>query len=74
MDIRSQNKKMLINSNLVPYLEADEAKGKIFVTFSEGHYFSIGEYRTMDRALEVLDEIQRHKHELKTPVYQMPEE
>ncbi len=56
--IRSQNKQEIC---LVKALSLDNDKTGIFCNFSscEGAYMYAGKYKTKERALEVLDEIQR---------------
>ena len=69
MWIRSQDRKFLVNTDLV-FMDMpktydggewviDKSKCKIFVTTHDSNT-SIGTYKTEERALEVLDEIQKN--------------
>ena len=77
--IRSQNKELLIQTKIVE-LECfgEEAYTSINARF-EGKNGSLGIYKTKERALEVLDEIQDLMRsladsELKIIQYEMPQE
>ena len=59
--IRSQDRMTLLNYSRVtvePMIKGynEEDKGYMFIG---DHYYNLGEYKTKERALEVLDEIQK---------------
>lgn len=56
--IRSQDKKKLVNINAVNILEFEALIAIHGYINSETHFW-LGNYKTKERALEVLDEIQR---------------
>lgn len=72
--IRSQNKKQLSKSNKI-YIKLLNTEYEIL---SGDVFYILGSYKTKERALEVLDEIQRFIigwHDgANTKVYEMPEE
>lgn len=53
MLIRSQDKKMLVNSNCVEVLK------NMVVAYSGEFRHPLGEYKTQERAVEVLDQIEQ---------------
>lgn len=55
--IRSQDKTKLVKSNFLSLFLSD-ANWYIYTNTNIGEPFSIGKYKTKERALEVLDEIQ----------------
>ena len=54
--VRSQDKKCLIKINLIEYETGAMLKG---ATDIDDNYHILGKYKTKERALEVLDEIQK---------------
>lgn len=69
--IRSQNKKRLMKAEMVEFDKQIDGPAIIY-----SHEYTLGEYKTKEKALEVLDEIQEI---LKTRivsqmVYEMPED
>ena len=83
--VRSQDKKCLIKTNLIEYETGAMLKG---ATDIDGNYHILGKYKTKERALEVLDEIQElfepttitldgkymETRQLDAFVYEMPKE
>ena len=76
--IRSQDKKCLIKANIIEYETAAILKGS---TDQDSWYHTLGKYKTKERALEVLDEIQNKicpqdciNIGYGTIVYEMPKE
>lgn len=70
--IRSQNKKELIKINHLVLID-EEIRGVI----DNGCYIMLGSYKTKERALEVLDEIQKlleTRVDVEQMVYEMPKE
>ena len=53
--IRSQNKQSLLKPVSI---SLDNLKSSIFGYYNDDHYEVLGKYKTEERALEVLDEIQ----------------
>ncbi|WP_069649666.1 hypothetical protein [Caloranaerobacter ferrireducens] len=77
MWIRSQDKKMLIKANVIQVCSLDDEYTQIWGyvnEISEPQYngFILGEYKTEERALEVLDDIQNRIKE-GISIYEMPE-
>lgn len=81
--IRSQNKENLIKTS--GYLRISELNNSYII--QDEQWYDIGTYKTKERALEVLDEIQKHKDKLEnawflgmtesnfvSSTYEMPEE
>lgn len=76
--IRSQNKDILMEIKELRYNNKDKDHS-ILAYDSKGVYRILGIYKTKERALEVLDEIQRifysnQKYINNVVVYEMPEE
>jgi hypothetical protein len=86
--IRSQNKESLGCTNKIGYTDFTtfQRRGHFIVDADENNHALLGEYTTKDRALQVLDEIQKRIAECKKanflgmeeaifvdPVFQMPE-
>lgn len=78
--IRSQNKKELIPN---PQFGIEQCEERYYIVdrYNFGNDFILGEYKSEERALEVLDEIQkllialpRTEIPFNDVVYQMPEE
>lgn len=77
--IRSQDKRNLKKINTEIYIKkglSNYAEGDVYFIVSSGT--ELGEYKTKERALEVLDEIENivkpRMEQLYTFVYQMPKE
>lgn len=58
MLIRSQNKEMLINSNNIRII-SDSRSYDIICDFYDGDYYYLGEYSTKEKAMKVMDMIQK---------------
>lgn len=72
--IRSQNKKMLIKSKKIAIEENKDSDECIIVNYTENlEWCNLGIYKTKERALEVLDEIENFLINDNCIVYQMPE-
>lgn len=69
MWIRSQNKELLIKAVCI-YLGSENHENCIRAFSAEGNGWYIGEYSTREKALKVLDEIQK----LIGGVFQMPQD
>jgi len=72
--IRSQDRMKLCNAKV---LSLDNLQTGIFCNSCEDSYVFVGKYKTKERALEVLDEIQNiliDYKEMSRVVYQMPKE
>ena len=75
--IRSQDKMKLCNAKV---LSLDNDQTGIFCNSCEDSYVFVGKYKTKERALEVLDEIQCHLVNINDSrdsyfyVYEMPKE
>lgn len=71
--IRSQDKRILQKVDNV-YLNANYDNRRICTNDSRDYESDLGEYKTEERALEVLDEIEEFLINKNCTVYQMPEE
>ena len=71
MWIRSQDKRILVNANLI-YLN-NLFDDKVISANNEINKVDLGNYKSKERALEVLDDLQS-KIIIGNIVYQMPEE
>lgn len=75
--IRSQDKKKLVNINAVNILEFEALIAIHGYINSETHFW-LGNYKTKERALEILDEIQHYillpNTDNSAYVYQMPKD
>ena len=58
MWIRCQNKEMLINSNNIRII-SDSRSYDIICDFYDGDYYYLGEYSTKEKAMKVMDMIQK---------------
>ena len=58
MWLRSQNKEMLINANNIRII-SDSHSYDIICDFYDGEYYYLGEYSTKEKALKVMNMIQR---------------
>lgn len=58
MLIRSQNKEMLINANNIRII-SDSRSYDIICDFYDGDYYYLGEYSTKEKAMKVMDMIQK---------------
>ena len=58
MWLRSQNKEMLINANNIRII-SDSHSYDIICDFYDGEYYYLGEYSTKEKALKVMNIIQR---------------
>lgn len=80
MIIVSQNKKEIVNFNnviqiLITYCAEDDTGFFIRYKDTDGMFDDLGEYKTEERAKEVLQEIVSHYYNYElTKVYTMPEE
>ena len=76
--IRSQDKEDLIKARNIRYWGENQIAVNIWTSYNNINYVVVGEYATKERALEVLDEIQRHlviindKNDNLFYAYQMP--
>ena len=74
--IRSQDKKHLMKAEAIMYEETGTGFG--IRVFTKNYDFNIANYKTKERALEVLDEIQKYillpNTDNSAYVYEMPEE
>ena len=59
MWVRSQNKEMLINANNIRII-SDSRSYDIICDFYDGEYYYLGEYSTKEKALKVMDMIQKY--------------
>lgn len=77
--IRSQDRKKLVKSSYLTLFLSD-TNWFIYSDTTTGEPFEIGKYKTKGRALEVLDEIQKHlvvindKNDNLFYVYEIPKE
>lgn len=71
MWVRSQNREVLINVNNL-YINQKGNEYSIIVDYCNDNWFALGTYKSKERAIEVLDEIQSCINNVN--VYQMPEE
>ena len=58
MWVRSQNKEMLINANNIRII-SDSRSYDIICDFYDGEYYYLGEYSTKEKAMKVMDMIQK---------------
>lgn len=76
MWIRTQNKDILANVNSIRICKCN-IDGYVYCSI-HGHYDryeqSLGYYSTKEKALKVLDEIQKRTEYLYTKVFQMPQD
>lgn len=72
MYIRSQNKKELAEFNRLSVSSSGDGSYYIHA-LDVSPYHSIGDYKSKERCIEVLDEIQ-HSLEIGTIVFEMPKE
>lgn len=74
MWIRSQDKEMLIKAVCI-YLGGENYEDCICASSAEGNKWYIGEYSTKEKALKVLDEIQKLIYDYQLGVvFQMPQD
>ena len=75
--VRSQDRKHLMKCEAIMYEETGTGYG--LRTFTKNYDFNIATYKTRERALEILDEIQKLlktaelNNDINTIFYQMPE-
>lgn len=74
--VRSQDKRILQKVDNI-FLDANHEDKRI--STYDGDSITLGEYKTKERAIEILDEIQEYmnfdiKLKLETCIYEMPEE
>ena len=71
MYIRSQDKKELIEFSR---LSIESSNNNYYISASDiSHYHSIGDYKSKERCIAVLDEIQ-HSLEIGAIIFEMPKE
>ena len=76
--MRSQDKRILQKVDNI-YLNANYENKRICTNDSRDYESDLGEYKTTERALEILDEVQKKLNEIQysdfaTAVYEMPKE
>lgn len=79
MWVRSQNKECLLKCNTINIATKEETNGYIiFEYIGNDDYVNLGVYKSKERALEILDEIQteisNYVGTMAQIVYEMPEE
>jgi len=75
MWIRSQDKEILINATCICLGSENHEKGCICASSADGNKWYIGKYSTKEKALKVLDEIQKLIYDYQLGgVFQMPQD
>lgn len=74
MWVRSQNKEVLVNVNDVCFYKMKKDSYQFRCYGYGDDYYILGEYSTEEKALKVLDEIQKRKEYLYHKAFQMPED
>lgn len=73
MWVRSQNREVLINVNNL-YINQRGNEYSIIVDYCNDNWFALGTYKSKERAIEVLDDIQHYLDENWSETFEMPEE
>lgn len=77
MIIIGQDKDIAVNFNNIDAIKIGNTRNQyretIYARLSSDYFYKIGEYRTEERAEEVLRDI-AHWYEIEAKVYRMPEE
>lgn len=76
MWIRSQSKYTLINTNAIRICadDRDDCGDYLICGYQDGYDHELGVYSSFEKALIVLDEIQKRTEYLYTKVFQMPQD
>lgn len=77
MIIIGQHKDIVVNFNNIDAIEIsntreDQYRGTIYARLSSDYFYKIGEYKTEERAEEILRDIV-HWYDMDAKVYRMPE-